>query len=158
TPWAGGNYGFQFVPRVGMEVLVTFLGGDPDRPGISGCLPGAATPVPHLLPRDKTRSGIRSRTSPEDEGGYNELAFEDAAGREQVVIHAHRDLEEEVGNDHTTRVHHSQTLTVDGDQTTMVGGSQMSSVRFDRVSSVGRDSADSVRGDASLDVAGNRSV
>src|SRR5262249_20267565 len=73
TAWAGADFGHQLVPRIGMEVLVSFLGGDPDRPVIIGCLANAHNPVPHALPQSKTRSGIRTRSSPGG-GGHNEIA------------------------------------------------------------------------------------
>lgn len=82
-PWAGGGWGTQFIPRVGMEVLVTFLGGDPDRPVVLGCLPSSSAPPPFPLPEQRTRSGIRTHGTP-DGGGGHELVFEDLSGSEFV--------------------------------------------------------------------------
>ncbi|MBK6514938.1 MAG: type VI secretion system tip protein VgrG [Polyangiaceae bacterium] len=77
--WGGAGWGAQFIPRVGMEVVVGFDGGDPDRPIVLGCLYNATHPMPFALPRDKTRSGIRTRSVP-GTAGSNELSFEDARG------------------------------------------------------------------------------
>jgi hypothetical protein len=84
-----------------MEVVVTFVGGDVDRPLVTGCVPNAINVPPFLLPAQKTRSGIRTRTTPNGDGG-NELSFEDRRGAEEIRLHARRDLHETVGNDHTT--------------------------------------------------------
>ena len=81
--WAGAGWGFQFVPRIGMEVVVTFVGGDVDRPLITGCVPNAINVPPFMLPAQRTRSGIRTRTTPKGEGG-NELSFEDRKGAEEI--------------------------------------------------------------------------
>ncbi|MBK6530952.1 MAG: hypothetical protein IPF99_15465 [Deltaproteobacteria bacterium] len=112
-PWAGAGWGTQFIPRVGMEVLVTFLGGDPDRPIVVGCLPSAAAPPPFALPENKTRSGIRTRTSPEGHTG-NELMFEDLAGREELGLFAKRDL--------SLRASRDAEHSVGGDLRSAVGG------------------------------------
>ena len=112
-PWAGASWGFQFIPRVGMEVVVMFAGGDTDRPMVSGCAYNGVLPPPYPLPMNKTRSGIRTSSSPGGQGS-NELRFEDAAGREQIYLHAQRDLDEVVGNSHTRVVGGDETLRVDG--------------------------------------------
>jgi type VI secretion system secreted protein VgrG len=169
-PWSGPSWGFQFIPRVGMEVLVTFVGGDVDRPMILGCVPNAKNPVPFPLPREKTRSGIRTRSSRFGQG-YNELSFDDRKGRENVFLRAERDLKEDVTNDHFTSVGHDQTLKVANNQTVMVSGTSFEAVATNRVASVGGDdirhvggqdmcsvdgsSARRVTGDLESDVAGN---
>ena len=99
----GAGFGFQFIPRVGMEVLVTFLAGDPDRPVVIGSLYNATHATPDALPVRSTRSGIRTQTSPGG-GGFNELSFEDAKGVERVHLHAQKDLHEIVNDTHTLNV------------------------------------------------------
>jgi len=96
--WAGDGFGATMIPRVGMEVLVTFLDGDPDRPLINGCLPNALNPPAYPLPQHKTRSVLRSCSSRGGEGA-NELFLEDRHGEELVYLRAQRDLEQRVGND-----------------------------------------------------------
>ena len=83
-PWAGAGWGHQFIPRVGMEVVVTFEGGDPDKPLVLGSVYNGTHPSPFPLPANKTRSGWKTQSSPGG-GGYNELSFEDAVGREQIL-------------------------------------------------------------------------
>jgi type VI secretion system secreted protein VgrG len=117
--WAGAAWGFQFIPRVGMEVVVAFSGGDVDRPLVLGCAYDGVLPPPFPLPKSKTQSGIRTRTSPGGDG-YNELAFEDAAGRERVHVHAQRDLSEVVEHDHTRTVRGDENVTVDGKRDTTI--------------------------------------
>lgn len=112
-PWAGGGWGFQFLPRVGMEVAVTFLEGDPDRPVILGALFNGQNIPGYELPAGRTRSGIRTQSV--GAVGYNELSFEDAAGAERVHVHAQRDLDEMVRNDRTVRVGRDQITEVSGD-------------------------------------------
>ncbi|MGF6095053.1 type VI secretion system tip protein VgrG [Pseudomonas sp. 18175] len=96
--WAGDGYGATMIPRVGMEVLVTFLEGDPDQPLINGCLPNALHSPAYPLPQYKTRSVLRSRSSPGG-AGCNELHLEDRRGEELIYLRAQRDLEQQVGHD-----------------------------------------------------------
>jgi type VI secretion system secreted protein VgrG len=96
--WAGDGFGAMMIPRVGMEVLVTFLEGDPDQPLINGCLPNASQQPAYPLPRYKTRSVLRSRSSP-GAAGANELHLEDRRGEELIYLRAQRDLEQHVGHD-----------------------------------------------------------
>ncbi|MFT3767297.1 MAG: type VI secretion system tip protein TssI/VgrG [Minicystis sp.] len=111
-PWAGSAWGAQFIPRVGMEVVVSFLAGDVDRPMVLGAVYNGVNPPPFPLPANKTQSGIRTQSTPGG-GGSNELRFEDAAGREQVYLHAERNLDEVVENDHTSTVRGLEVITVD---------------------------------------------
>jgi type VI secretion system secreted protein VgrG len=126
--WAGAGWGFQFIPRVGMEVLVTFLEGDPDRPVVTGCVYNGVNNTPYTLPEEKTRSTLRTSSTPGG-GGYNELRFEDLAGREQVFVHAQRDLDALIENDHTTTVRRDETIVVDRHQHITIGGDQTLHVR-----------------------------
>ncbi len=122
-PWAGAGWGFVFIPRMGMEVIVDFINGDPDHPLVVGCVYNGEHPPPYALPDEKTKSTIKSETSLGG-GGYNEIRFEDKAGEEEVFTHAQKDQNEIVENDHTTTVHHDQSIRVDNDQTQEVGNDQ----------------------------------
>ncbi|MEM9455934.1 MAG: type VI secretion system tip protein TssI/VgrG [Myxococcota bacterium] len=122
--WAGPGWGTLFLPRVGMEVVVEFLDGNPDRPLVTGCVYNSANPPPYTLPDDKTKSTIKSNSSVGG-GGFNELRFEDAKGSEEVFLHAQKDMNEVVGNDHSTTVGHNQTHNVDVDRTRTVKGSEL---------------------------------
>ena len=110
-PWAGAAFGHQFIPRIGMEVAVTFEGGDTDKPVVIGSLYNGTHPVPFPLPANKTQSGIRTQSTPGG-GGFNELMFEDLAGKERIYVHAQRDLDEVVRRDHTLLVHTDETVHV----------------------------------------------
>ncbi len=119
--WAGGGWGFQFIPRIGMEVLIAYLGGDPDRPVVVGCMPNATHVPPYPLPKEKTRSGIRTHSTPKAEG-YNELSFEDGAGGEEIRLHAQRDLNENVRRNQSTFVGGDKSLGVSGALREVVSG------------------------------------
>ncbi|MDC0671632.1 type VI secretion system Vgr family protein [Nannocystis radixulma] len=121
--WSGLGWGSMFIPRVGHEVLVDFIEGDPDRPIITGRVYHAGNALPYPLPDEKTKSTIRSESSPGG-GGFNELRFEDAKGGEEVFLHAQRDLNETVLHDNTRTVGGDQTFSVDGDQTFSIVGAR----------------------------------
>ena len=173
-PWAGAGYGFQFIPRVGTEVLVSFLGGDPDRPVVVGSLYNRVHMPPFPLPFAKTRSGIRTSSTGDGgqgSGGGNELSFEDAAGKEQIRIHARRDFVEEVERDHKRVVRGDEvaevlggsSVTVAGGRRTAVGGAsdlvvagdRSVDVRGDDLVTVEGDSIDRRTGDVESDTTGN---
>jgi type VI secretion system secreted protein VgrG len=118
--WAGSAWGFQFLPRIGMEVVVSFVGGDTDRPMVLGTTYNGTSPPPYPLPKSKTVSGIRSRSTPGG-GGHHEISFEDAAGKERLFVHATRDLEELVEHDHSRTVHENETVNVGGARETSIG-------------------------------------
>src|SRR5690554_78543 len=103
SSWAGNQWGSVTIPRIGMEVLVSFLEGDPDQPLVSGCLYNSAHPVPCELPAHKTRSLFKSLSSPGG-NGFNELCIEDRAGEEQIFIHAQRDWDQNIQHDQRIRV------------------------------------------------------
>jgi type VI secretion system secreted protein VgrG len=118
--WAGTGWGALFIPRIGTEVVVSFLDGDPDRPLITGCVYNAEKTVPTTLPTDKTKSTIKTRTSPNGAGKFNEIRFEDKAEKEEIAIQAQKDLTLKVLNDRTGTITNDDTLTVDGKQTLKV--------------------------------------
>ena len=163
--WAGQQWGVQFIPRVGMEVLVSFEGGDVDRPIVTGCVYHQTSPTPFELPSDKTRSGIRTRSSPGGDG-FNEISFEDSHGSEQVYLRAQRNLDEMVQVDRTLRVGRNEERTIVNDQTESVGGNRMHAVRGNRVdqvtgnheSTVQQDRTDTIRANRVLSVHGDDTV
>ena len=112
SSWAGDRYGGIAIPRVGMEVLVTFLEGDPDQPLVTGCLYHAEHLVPYPLPANKTRSVFKTLSSPGG-GGYNELRIEDKKGEEQIYLHAERDWDENIEHDQKIRVGNERHDTVE---------------------------------------------
>jgi type VI secretion system secreted protein VgrG len=129
--WAHAGFGTFFLPRIGMEVVVGFIGGSPDRPIVTGCVYNGQNTTPYSLPGEKTKSTLKTQSSPGG-GGYNELRFEDKTGSEEVFIHAQKDFNEVVEHNHTTRVHANHTNTVDGDDTETVHQKQKLTVKKDR--------------------------
>lgn len=116
--WAGKQWGWVTLPRIGQEVIVDFLEGDPDRPIITGRVYNAEQMPPYALPANQTQSGIKSRSS---KGGgsadYNEIRFEDKKGSEMITIHAQKDMDTTVENNDTQLVQNNRKITVDGTHT-----------------------------------------
>jgi type VI secretion system secreted protein VgrG len=128
-PWAGKGWGAVAIPRMGQEVIVDFLEGDPDQPIITGRVYNAEQMPPYELPANQTQSGIKSRSS---KGGstdnFNEIRFEDKKGSEEMYIHAEKD----------------QSTVVENDQTIAVGHDRAESIQRDRSLEVGRDKSEKV--------------
>ncbi len=113
--WAGNKWGTMFIPRVGMEVIVHFLEGDPDQPIITGCVYNPQTMPPYTLPDEKTKSTIKTDSS-KGGGGFNELRFEDKKGSEQIFIHAEKNQDIRVKNDALELIKHDRHLIVENEQ------------------------------------------
>ncbi|WP_437293133.1 type VI secretion system Vgr family protein [Sorangium sp. So ce426] len=163
-PWGGAGYGGTNLPRVGQEVIVDFLGADPDRPVIVGRVYTRLQQTPYRLPDNKTQSGIKTNSTT-GTGGYNELMFEDAAGRELLRMQAERDLDKlvkhdetvRIGNDRVKQVGHDDTLTVGHDRSRNVGNDETVHVGRDESRVVGGDRSRSVGNDESVTIRNNRS-
>lgn len=183
-PWSGKGFGMQFVPRIGQEVIVTFIDGDPDRPLVTGCVYNGDNALPYALPANQTQSGIKTNSS-KGGGGFNELRFEDKKDAEEVFLQAQKDFKINVLNDTTATVGHDEILTVknartrtvkEGDETvtlekgkrsvTIQTGSDSLDVKDSRTVKVGTDQKHStggnyehkVTGDYSLTVDGNLTI
>jgi type VI secretion system secreted protein VgrG len=135
-PWAGAGMGAAFVPRVGQEVVIRFLDGDPDRPLVVGAVYNGTNVPPLELPHQKTRSTLRTATTPGSDG-YNELRFEDEAGREEIHLHAQKDREVEVRAEEERVVRGNAALSVEDDRTKRVLGSQRLDLARDDARAVG---------------------
>ncbi|ATY82825.1 type VI secretion system tip protein VgrG [Aeromonas veronii] len=146
--WAGGGYGMMAIPRIGHEVIVSFLEGDPDQPIVIGRTYHATNLPPEGLPANKTRMSLRSNTHKGK--GFNELRFEDKAGREEVFLHAQHDMNTVVLNNRSTSVNANHTEQVGGSQTVAVQGNQTVSVKLDQVTEV--------QGEQTVAVTKNRST
>jgi type VI secretion system secreted protein VgrG len=145
-PWGGTGYGAMNLPRVGQEVLVDFIGGDPDRPVIVGRVYTNLQKAPYTLPANKTQSGWRSNSTG-GTGGYNEIMFEDARGRERVHLQAQKDYAEVIKNNQSSTVLGSRSASVTGDDGMTVGGSQSFSVGHSQSHRIGADQSSTVVGD-----------
>ena len=159
SAWAGKGWGFITIPRIGQEVIVDFLEGDPDRPIITGRVYNAEQVPPYTLPASGTQSGIISRSS---KGGasdnFNEIWFEDEKGKEEVYIHAEKDKNEVVENDNDEEIGHDESIKVGNDQQVSVGNNQSISVKKDRTKSVGGNERVSVDKNRSETVSGEETV
>lgn len=132
---AGPGWGSWSLPRVGMEVVVDFLDGNPDRPLVTGCVYNGDNRPPYDMPAGKSKTTIKSQTSPGG-GGSNELRFDDGAGSEEVYFHAQKDHNEVVENDHTRTVKNDETIDVKVDRSLSVGGNESIAVQGDRAITV----------------------
>ncbi|MBN3117402.1 type VI secretion system tip protein VgrG [Pectobacterium brasiliense] len=124
--WAGGQYGLIAIPRIGHEVIVSFLEGDPDQPIVTGRTFHATNPSPYPLPANKTRTTLRTTTH--KGAGFNELRFEDQAGQEEVFIHAQKDMNTVVLNNRSTGVGVDHAENVGRDQISVIGRHQILNV------------------------------
>ena len=135
-PWAGPGFGGMMLPRIGQEVVIDFLEGDPDRPIITGRVYNALAMPPYPLPANATQSGIKSNSS-KGGGGSNEIRFEDKKGSEEVWIHAQKDENIVVENDKTELVKHNETITIGNDRKETVGHDETMAVVNNRTRNVG---------------------
>jgi type VI secretion system secreted protein VgrG len=159
SSWAGKGWGWIQIPRIGQEVVVDFLEGDPDRPIITGRLYNAEQVPPYALPDQQTQSGVKSRSS--KSGGtdnFNEIRLEDLKGSEHIYVHAEKDMQEVVENDRTRSVGHDESITVGNDRTASVGNNQSVSIGANQSLTVGGNRTDSIDQDDSLNVSGNHSL
>lgn len=148
--WAGAGWGFVQLPRIGQEVLVEFLEGDPDRPIITGRVYNASNMHPYGLPANKTQSGVKTRSVGGGDANFNELRFEDKKGDEQVYLHAEKNLDTVVENDETLTVGHDRTKTIEHDETWHV--------KNDRTGTVDNNQALTVGQDVTVDIGSNETV
>jgi type VI secretion system secreted protein VgrG len=134
--WAGGGWGALFTPRIGMEVMVEFIDGDPDRPIITGCVYNGDNAPPYGLPGAKTRSTIKSNSS-KGGGGFNELRFEDKKGMEEIYIHAQKDQNVEILHDLSTTVGNMESRKVAVNRTTNIGANETKTVGASESETIG---------------------
>jgi type VI secretion system secreted protein VgrG len=158
-PWAGKNWGAIWIPRIGQEVIVEFLEGDPDRPIITGRVYNAEQMPPYTLPDNQTRSTYMSRSS---KGGgssnFNELRFEDKMGSEQIFINAEKDMDLRVENDSREFVGNDRHLSITGNQNEKVGGDRNEQVTGDHNEKIGGALSLNVTGDSNEKIGGSMSI
>ena len=143
--WAGKNWGSMQIPRIGQEVIVSFLEGDPDRPIITGRVYNAEQTVPYDLPENATQSGMKSRSS---KGGtpvnFNEIRMEDKKGLEQLYIHAERNQDIVVEVDESHSVGHDRNKSIGHDEVVTVGNDRLRAVKHDDMLMVGFSKTDAI--------------
>jgi len=156
-PWAGQNFGFMHIPRIGQEVVVSFLEGDPDQPLITGRVYNAQQMPPWDLPANATQSGVLTRSS--KGGAYanaNALRFEDKKGAEQVWLHAEKDQAIEVENDESHWVGHDRSKTIDHDEMVHVKHDRMETVDNDESITIHHDRKERVDNDETIGIGRDR--
>lgn len=156
THWAGHGWGAIHLPRIGQEVVVDFLEGDPDRPIVVGSVYNATNMPPYGLPSNKTQSGIISDSSPHS-GGYNQIRFEDKNGSEEILIHAQKDVNATVEHDETIEVKNNRTAGIGKDDKTTVGKNMNVTVQGDRTTTICGKDSETVLKDSTVTVMGSES-
>jgi len=185
--WAGKGWGAMAVPRIGMEVVVSFLEGDPDRPLVTGCVYNSDAMPPYALPEEQTISTVKSQSSKGGDG-FNELRFEDKKGEEEVYLHAERDFlrvvknndalkvgfetadkgdqtidikndqVENIGNDRKVDIKHDETWKIGNDQTAEVVNNQTLKVGNDQAEEVGNNQTVKIKADQAVAIDGGQKV
>jgi len=144
-PWAGSGWGTSFIPRIGMEVIINFIDGDPDRPIVTGSVYNGDNAIPFS---SKTQSGIRTRSSKKGTASNcNELRFDDLKGSEQVFIHAEKNMD--------TSIENNETLTIDNDRTKTVKHDENSTIENDRNKTVNNNQTETIKKNKTIDVGVN---
>ena len=165
SAWAGSGWGFIQIPRIGQEVIVDFLEGNPDAPIVTGRVYNAAQMPPYGLPANATQSGWKSNSSPGG-GGWNEMRFEDKKGSEEVYFQAEKDHNEliknnetrTIGNDFAEDVGHDATQDIGHDRTETVGNDKSVTVGHDQTTSIGNNDTETVGVDRVLTVGSNETI
>lgn len=153
--WAGKGWGILFVPRVGQEVVVSFLDGDPDRPLITGAVYNGENTPPYL-PSEKTKSTIKTRSSAKGSAStFNEIRFEDKKGSEELFIQAEKDMNVNIKNDQTTDIENDQTLNIKHDRTTTIDNDDRLTVKDDRIEQIDNNRQRTVGGKETITVDGD---
>jgi type VI secretion system secreted protein VgrG len=161
--WAGKSWGAMFIPRIGMEVVVSFLEGDPDRPLVTGCVYNSDSMPPYALPGEQTKSTIKSNVS-KGGGGFNEIRFEDKKDSEEIFIQAEKDYNRVVKNNDTLKVGFEkadkgdQTIGIKNDRSVDVGHDHLEHVANDQTITIDHDQKTTVTNDQTLNVDNNQTV
>ncbi|MBZ5592585.1 MAG: type VI secretion system tip protein VgrG [Acidobacteriia bacterium] len=155
--WAAKGWGMVQIPRIGQEVVVNFIEGDPDQPIIVGCVYNADQMPPYKLPDNKVMGGWKSNSSPGG-GGYNEISFNDTKGKEMFTLHAQYDMAETVEHDQTSTVHNNRTTTVDVNDKETVGSNQTIAVGADQKITVGANQTEQIGASEKLAVGANQTI
>jgi type VI secretion system secreted protein VgrG len=149
--WAGSQWGAMYIPRIGQEVVVDFLEGDPDKPIVTGRVYNAVNMPPYALPDNKTQSGIKSRsTKGGSSANFNEIRFEDMKGKEELHVQAEKDM--------STLVKNNQSASIGADRSLSVGSNETVSIGSNRTEKVGADESISIGGNRTEKVGANESV
>ncbi len=152
--WGGSQFGMVAIPRIGHEVIVSFLNGDPDQPIITGRTYHSSNMPPYALPANKTRTVIKTQTHQGD--GFNELRFEDMAGSEEIFIHAQKDQNNVVLNDETTNVGNDRSEDIGNDETINIGNDRTETVGSNETITISANRTETVGGNETVTIKGNQ--
>ena len=157
--WAGKQWGAIFIPRIGQEVIVDFLEGDPDQPIVIGSVYNAEQMPPYELPANKTQTGIKTRSSLNGTAeNFNELRFEDKKGEEEVYLHAERNLTTDVEADESRTVGGGRTTSIGGDDSLTVGRNRSANIAAKDDETVGSNQTITIGGSQAIVVGGSQSL
>lgn len=165
TLYSGNNWGAQFLPRVNTEVIVSFINGNIDKPIITGTVYNGNNQIPYSVPTNKTKSYIKTQSTPGG-GGYNELAFEDKAGKELLSLRAQKDYKLHalhdstinIDNDQAETVGHDETVNIGNDRTESVGNNEKISIGVNRTEDVGSNEKISIGQNQTIAIGSSQSV
>jgi type VI secretion system secreted protein VgrG len=155
--WAGKEWGFICIPRIGQEVIVSFLEGDPDRPIITGSVYNQDQMPPYTLPGNQTQSTWKSMSS-KGGGGFNELRFEDKKGSEQIFIHGEKDMDMRIKNDRREWIGEDRNLVVVRDKFEKTGRDSHLDLTRDHIENIGRDHHLTISGKEAIAITGSHSL
>ncbi len=155
--WAGNRWGMMFIPRIGMEVIVDFLEGNPDEPIIRGCVYNPEAMPPYTLPDEKTKMTIKSDSTTGGDG-FNELRFEDKKGSEQIFIHGEKDLDVRIKNDSREWTGNDQHEIVKRDRRKLIERDEHQNIKRDLIEKIERDHHKTVSGKEAVSIGGSLSL
>jgi type VI secretion system secreted protein VgrG len=151
---AGRGFGGIDIPRIGEEVIVSFVEGDPDRPLITGRVYHKESVPPFALPGEKTRSGIKTKTY--KGSGYNELSMDDTPGKEQIRIHGQYNMDSVIENDETHKIGKNRTKSIGVDEVMTIGNNQKLKVGVNKTVDVGTDHTETIGANQNIKIASNQ--
>jgi len=155
--WAGKQWGWITIPRIGQEVIVSFLEGDPDRPIITGSVYNGDQMPPYTLPDNQTQSTWKSMSS-KGGGGFNEIRYEDKKGSEQIFIHGEKDMDMRIKNDRREWIGEDRHLVVTRDKLEKTGRDSHLDLARDHIEKIGRDHHLTISGKEAISITGSHSL
>ena len=155
--WGGNKWGTFFLPRIGQEVIVEFLNGDPDLPIITGCVYNGDNKPPYKLPKDKTISTIKSYST-KGGSGFNEIRFQDKKGEEEIYVHAQKDTNTAVENDQFEKVGNNQHILVKADSYEHIENNRHITVDNDHIEEIGKDRHVTIKGKEAIEINDSQSI
>lgn len=155
--WAGKKWGGIFLPRIGQEVIVSYLEGDPDCPLITGAVYNSEQVVPYTLPDEQTKSTVKTNSS-KGGNGFNEIRFEDKKDSEEIYFHAQKDQNIVVQNDRTKKIKHNETNTIEGTRESTITGDETNTNKANFTQKITGNYELKVTGNLTIEATGNVTI